>query len=623
MSLTKELIELPAADPGRKRWVAALTVIVSLGVLSGTGAVEVLMPPSKRMLIGEEKEQAERAARDTSWWDGSRARSIETDFRLRGRVRREVAPYWGLFMLALGDVPSRALVVGKNGHLFYRERIARDPSKETDGARLLAKVFGAIDRCLAARGSKLIVVPLPRKVVADQAMLPKGLEFWPEYDRFVIDTFKSSGIRTVDLLPRWTAPGAESIYLRHDSHWARAGVVTFADEVAHQVPDLPRNTATIEYVDGPPNMTIGVLTHAGILPRHPSHEWANPQVEPAFFLLPPGREQRIDSGKEPAEILLAGSSFCDGFFARAILAYQLQAPVIDASLRGRLPVYSLSEGIRVREPDQLPRFLIAEFPIHQAEAIRPGAESTMRACFTILNHLYRADISRPLPADLFPGAAKETPRLNRPLIHYPPGTLLSSGDGILAIRVDFESEAMTQWRLSCSGMSLSIRVPPGRHTRILPVFESDDPAGSFWLAPVNEPALGAGVTATVVTDVGLSSLRPLALTSPETSIHRHSGPTYLHRHDALLLQWEEPTKGPFVVEASGRDFEGKKAARRWSFERSEGARAAAFTLGHLALGHLDLVTVTGPEGPVTLHLGSLVPPVPGTLPAPQGPKTPR
>ena len=96
-------------------------------------------------------------------------------------------------MLKLGDVPNRLLVVGDDGYLFYRERTLLEPVEAERSAQLLARVFAAVDRCLAAHGTELIVVPLPRKSVVAGAKLPR-------YNERHLATPRSNAV------PVWTDP---------------------------------------------------------------------------------------------------------------------------------------------------------------------------------------------------------------------------------------------------------------------------------------------------------------------------------------------------------------------------------------------------------------------------------
>ena len=54
--------------------------------------------------------------------DGSRARLIEYDLRLRSRVRRTVGPYYALALYRSLDETGQRVLAGKEGWLFLRGR---------------------------------------------------------------------------------------------------------------------------------------------------------------------------------------------------------------------------------------------------------------------------------------------------------------------------------------------------------------------------------------------------------------------------------------------------------------------------------------------------------------------
>ncbi len=569
---------------------------LSLALLVATGAIEVLMPPVKPRLVGQEKKEAARAAENVRWRDGSRARSIETDFRLQGRVRQWVGPYWATLMLRLRDVPEQRLVVGREGWLFYRDRLEVDPKRAAEGPPLLANLLGGIRRSLAVHGTELIVAPLPRKAVVAASELPPGLDPQPAFDAAVLAAMKDCGHRTLDLLPRWTGPGSTSMYLRHDSHWSRAGVQAFAEELLRQVPDLPRDTAEVRTMDGPVTQTLGQLGHAGLAVDHPAIDWVPRQNDPALLLLPEGREERIDSGAEPAEVLLAGSSFCRGFYGRAVLAETLQAPVRDGSVKGHPPLVAVEQSIKHCSPAELPSFLIAEFPIHQALSVGPRSSPTTRAAYATINRLTAGVPLEVLGDELLPGGKRLTPRLHQPRLDFAPGSLLSSGDGVMLIRLRVNSPEMSRWRYVCDGTTLTIKVPPGEHERLLPVIEANTPTGAFQLVPVNAAAVAAGIQTDVVTTADVRSPEHLAGAPATAGRWSFAGVQAVNVGDALVLQWDSPTLTPAVpltLTVRGKNASGSAIHKQWTFPHAHRARVSICSLGVFERGSLTSVEVRG------------------------------
>lgn len=590
------LIEI-GARPRGVQWLAAAAVLASAVVLLGTGITEAFFAPEKPRLIGDEKDAMEQAEANARFRDGSLARMVETDFRLRGRVRQYVAPFWAALMFKLRDVPARSVIIGDDDFLFVRDRVELDYANREGGPSVLAALCGSIGRALAAHGSELIVVPLPRKAVACRAYLHPGVDVAPEFDRQVIQTMRDHGLNVVDLTGPWEDAGAdqseEPLYIPHDSHWSRAGVQSFAHELARQVPDLPRDTAEIGTAEGWVRATLANLSHVGLRLGHPAYAWVSPRNEKALLLTPPGRETAINKGKERAEILLAGSSFSNGFFAQAVLASTLQTPVASSSLRGRPPLDSTHKGVARFKPTDLPAFVITEFPVHQAAALGPGTDGSVRSCYAIANLLGDSQRTTVLPSTSFPARRSYKATPNRPAAAFPAGTLLSSGDGALSLRLSVKSAAETQWRVVSSGMNLRIKVPAGEHARTIPFVEGLAANAGFRLIPMNAAAAASEFVLDVTTDADLTSATTLRKVAGHGGTPTFAGQGELQSHDALVLRWTGELKGEMVVRASGTQPGGSAFSRAWSFNTTRGARIAVFSLGVVEGWKLEEVAVEG------------------------------
>ena len=601
-----DLILTDAPRGGLPRWTAVTSVLLSMGAIVGTGVTEVFFAPRKPILMGDERDAMDKANANVKWSDGSLARSIETDFRLRGRVRRYVAPFWSTLLFKAGDTPNRKVIIGRDEYLFFRQRVELDYVNKPIGPSILASLCAAADRSLAAWGSALVVVPLPRKGVACRSRLPEGVKLFPEFDAKVVQTMQQRGVRVVDLVTPWTeweSDGTKpALYPSHETHWSRAGVQSFADEVARQVPALPRDTTSIEIVEGPLKETTSNLRFVGVRQGHPSYAWSNPQNRPSLLLTPPGRENLMDRGEERAEILLAGSSFSAGFFAQAVLAATLQTPVVSSSLKGRMPLTSLHKGLLRFKPDEIPAFAITELPIHQAASIGPRSDPTVRAVYAIANHLDAPDRESTLAREAFPSRLDAPSVVGRSLVKFPNGTLLSSGDGAMSVRLKVQGSELSRWRVISSGMSLPIKIPPGDQTRIVPLIEGLTREGAFMLVPMDAAAAKSTATVEVVTDADLASARALEGARDTDSTWTFRGPRGVNSHDAIILQWDETLDGAFSVSAHGTLEDGAPLLRSWSFKEAAGARIAIFSLGAAGGATLGRVEVRGAGATLTCAL---------------------
>ncbi|MEM8711780.1 MAG: hypothetical protein AAGG01_12575 [Planctomycetota bacterium] len=599
----EDLVEVGPKASRTARLCAGIFTALTLGILTSTGALEIALPPSKLRLVGDEADRSKAASADLSWRDGSRAKAIETEFGLRGRVRRQVAPFWAALMLALKDVPSRRLVIGSDGYLFYRERIDVDPDTRDRGTAIFANLASALNRSLAAGGTNLIAAPLPRKAVTCAAKLPEGLEIHATYDASVIRALKDRGVPTLDLLSTWTEGDGSRMFLPHDSHWSRAGVESFAAELMRQFPGLPRGERTLARIEGPLNLTIGSLGHAGILPRHPAYDLVKPRNERMVFLDPPTLQGQLDRGETPSRISLAGSSFCEGYFAQAILAHALQAGVADFSLKGRPPLSALYAAITSREPGSLPEFAIAEFPVHQVATVDAGASVILQAATGMMEHAEPAGRLRALDASFFPWRKENDVTAGRPWVQFPGGSLLSSGDGALRFRLRVQSDAASRWRVASGGMTLSFRLPPGKTERTLPLIEAERLDGVFWLAPLDETAVQLARAGRAQLDVLAEAswengrAVPGAAEEEGAAWSLQGRPMPVEPLDSLVARWDAiDARASLDVTVAGERSDGSPFERTWSFRRAGGAKILCVSLQALAGGSLTAVRLNGAEG---------------------------
>ena len=398
---------------------------------------------------------------------------------------------------------------------------------------------------------------------------------------------------------------AAPLYLRHESHWSRKGSQSFADEIARQIPELPRNDAVIEAFDGPPFRTSGSLSHVGVSMHHPAYQWTTTQNDPSLMLLPLGREGRMDSGVERAEILLAGSSFSAGFFARAVLASTLQTPVADSSLRGQQPLVSMSTGLLAYSPADTPRFVITEFPVFQAAFAKRQTVGTARACVLSINHLDAQSRAIPLPNEWFPERVDRPSDRRRIMAQLPGGTLLSSGDAALSLRITVEAKTATSWRVLSDGMVLKLQLRPGKHVRMVPFVESNRSTGAFQMEALDADSIAADVTVDVTTDANLAAAVRLHGQAEDDGTWTYVGPTAVESHESIVLRWKEAPDA-LDVRASGTDATGAPFSRKWSFQRVAGSRIAIFSLGALGEAVLENLTIEGGNSTMAVALAPLM-----------------
>lgn len=115
-------------------------------------------------------------------------------------------------------------------------------------ADVVVATIADFDRQLAAEGLELFVIPIPTRLhVYPELVCPSadayGQGYAPGFTRFEL-ALLDAGVEVVDLLDPFTrartpgeatAPDAEQLFLRANTHWAPRGVVVAADALAHRL----------------------------------------------------------------------------------------------------------------------------------------------------------------------------------------------------------------------------------------------------------------------------------------------------------------------------------------------------------------------------------------------------
>lgn len=142
---------------------------------------------------------------------------------------------------ALRDGGGKVLV-GRGGHLFYApgvNALTQRPQPGESTAREAVAAVTAFRGALAARGIRLVVVPVPNK----ESVYPQWLSPRSEPPRRIIGTdmraffegCEAAGIEVVDLFARYREPSHVPYYLAQDTHWSPHGIEVAAHAVAERI----------------------------------------------------------------------------------------------------------------------------------------------------------------------------------------------------------------------------------------------------------------------------------------------------------------------------------------------------------------------------------------------------
>lgn len=182
------------------------------------------------------------------------AGGLTRDFeRLYKSTLPHFAPSFGLIGAAryslLGEARSGA-VVGRDGWLFTSEEVRPLPS--SDQMQVALDNIKEVQSTLAAKGVRLILLPLPAKIDVAQAQSPNPAlsADMARLDADFVARLEAAGIKTVDPRAALIAePGAT--FFATDTHWTRLGASVTAGVVAQSLTQGPLTFTTSSSIDKP------------------------------------------------------------------------------------------------------------------------------------------------------------------------------------------------------------------------------------------------------------------------------------------------------------------------------------------------------------------------------------
>jgi len=460
------------ASPGRRgvaRWVVAFFLVV----LTVTGLVDTLLPVPAPRLLGAERQEEERLRRSARFGDGTLARLVERDLRLRSRVRRTLGSYYALALFYFLDEAQGHVVVGHDGWLFLPGRTLLPRRDDRAVAATSAALLAAVERRLAAFGVRLIVVPVPRKSVLYADFLPRGIDPRADLDEELVRALERRGVTTVDLLGLFRRHRErhpeELLYFQSDSHWTDAAQVLAAEEICRTagilVPERERLGRLVSL--GPAPQERDHLEYIGLfLPERALDVLGLPRVE-RFGV---ERDGKILTDHEnpptmPA-VAITGTSFTARRELPLLLEHFAAQPVWNAADVAAWPLATVARLLG-EHPASLPEILVLELPGHHAIGLQPLQEVEP----LLAGHPPPADVPRlvlrRMNTRAQPGR-KEGFENARELARLPAGRLVHSADGIAALRLRGRVQGSRAWLTIVSGDN-ALRIPWPKDLRELVV----------------------------------------------------------------------------------------------------------------------------------------------------------
>lgn len=199
-------------------------------------------------------------------------RQVEKGVEDAAYAKAWVQPRVQLALTALGRVGNKLAIVGREGWLYYtpgvlhvggagfldpavqqaRQREALDANPEEPLHADPMPAIVELQRALAARGIRLVLLPMPDKAGLEPGPLAgkQGRAAWavnPDYDRF-LDALQRAGVSVLDARKSAPEDVDAPLYLSQDTHYTPA----FMERIAGDLAKLVQSAGDLERLPAAP-----------------------------------------------------------------------------------------------------------------------------------------------------------------------------------------------------------------------------------------------------------------------------------------------------------------------------------------------------------------------------------
>jgi hypothetical protein len=502
-------------------------------------------------------------------------------------------------MEVLGTVP-RDLVAGKDGWLFLRNRVV-PPARVRDRAiRLTALKAAAVERRLARLGSQLILLPIPRKAVACREKLPTGMDPDIEFEANLSKALTARGLEAMDVSRALAQVPVEGRYFRRDSHWEPRGAAALAQAVAQEYPELATGEVDVELVEERGPAEKALLVFAAIGHDHPVNDWVDQDTVLTQVIKSEALQGTLDEGPLDVDVAVVGSSFTKEHQFAELLVAALGQLVYPGGVRAKPFGGSLGHFAYVAQQRKLPRHVLFEFPVHQCFLVGHGGKAVQRSLTTFFVCTSHAGAA-PLPKERLAPAEMTQQGDSGVKVFFPDGTLLSTGDGVLQLRVRTQTKKITEWQLLSSDTGQIWPHPPGEYDQLIPIIQDQPNGHRVRLSGVGAPGNEPEVDVEVVVDADLDASVEIPLTADGEANFR--GPLKalsVGTHDVVTVQWsDQPASVSVLIRGASPDGVERVVRAQFKGPRS---RICALSLTPLRGGQLTSIEVRGAASEVQAFL---------------------
>lgn len=460
------LVVAPSGLPG-SRFLSVLFLLATAGV----GMCDLLSPPPVPIAIGAEEQVKEARIAKASWLDGTYMRLLDDAANDRSNLRHHLGSWLAATLLRYADEARSGVVVGKDGWLFLERRLSPPDLPPQVPAQIWANILRGCERRLLARGTKLLLIPVPRRGVAAREFLPSGYDPNPEWDAAFLDALDKRGVPHVDLLPVLSGADAGMLWAPYDTHWSRRGQLVAAGVIAEALREdlgleVGAREERLNMLDRKriTRQGAGLLAYAGLrLGSRAQRTLVPASMSPRLMPLDrPTARALLGEEKSSASLWITGTSFVAGENLLPYLRLELGVPIHSKAVRGQFTSDALAlHFAQALTPDHLSLDMPSD-QVFQRISLNRGNFRLAGACTACLT------AGTPSPAQVLPSSLKVRPTG----ITLTRGSALASGDGALAVRVVAAGRRPSLLQAAVGDLAYSLTWPSEARVCVLPLITS-------------------------------------------------------------------------------------------------------------------------------------------------------
>ncbi len=465
-------VETAKAQSKLARGVTLSVTLLFLVTCLAIGVIDAAMPIEPQKLAGHEKKKFEERHATAKISDGSFMKVLETDMKRSSRIRSLSAFRFAyLLFRVFGELGDMA-VAGPNDWVFLRATLGNRPGTDLEIVLPSTTLLAAAARRFENRGVHWLSTPIPRKGVVAPQELPSGWDPRSGIEQAVVAELQRHGVEVIDLLPAMTSIPAEEAYQPWDTHWAHGGRFVTAQAIAKHL-EVPAFEPTTQIVRLPNTPTqADSLRTAGLY---------SGRTPPSYLEIPTqlgvqvsGAVQLAAQPKDMVDFAVVGTSFSHSPLQTQLFEHFLGERVWNGSKPGLQIAENLGRFLSKTREMGLPKHIIHEFPVHLVLQLgRPGKTNHLRPTMVAMFLKEPAGPQHVVRALDEMNLTQAKGKKRKATWFLPSGRLVSSGDGILGVRLRRTNLVEEPPLIYIRNDNFSIRVQWGadQATTIAPVLE--------------------------------------------------------------------------------------------------------------------------------------------------------